>query len=232
LAAGNGYSMDTIARLLKILRDNSPASKARLARLGSMTTRTLEKYLDGLLVPLGMVEERANGKKKVYMITPLGVMVSILLSTLSSLFDKDHYELKKRLVGLVEKELMRRGLRVRNLLSMKCSLSTPADLHISNGEKSVLLYIALNGDEAVVKGVIGLGASVLGRSRTSVIVATPEKPCMSLGSDRGAVHIVYYDPDSLVGAAKEIARSVERVLSEESAICAELGSRGLGMFRI
>jgi predicted transcriptional regulator len=231
LAAGNGYNMDTIARLLQILRSNSPISRARLAKLGSMNTRTLEKYLDGLLVPLGMVEERINGRrKKEYVITPLGAMASVLLSTLHSLFDKEQYEFRKRIVDLVEEELRRRGLRVRNLLATRCSLSTPADLFISNGERSTLLYIALNGDDAVVKSVIGLGASVLNNRRARVIVATPEKPCINLDDGRWLIYIVYYDPGSPAGAAREIARSVEHVLSEDAVILSE--ARELGMLRI
>ncbi len=214
-ASNQGYSIDLAARLLRILRENGPASKARLARLSSMGTRTLEKYLNELLIPLGMVEEKNTGKKKTYIITPLGVMASILLGTLGELFDKEKHELKKEIVNRVEEELRARGLKTRNLLLARCSLATPADLQVTGRGHSVLLYVATSGDEALVKAILGLGVSALSKRKTIVIVATPEKPCMSL-SDRGneMIHIVYYDPGSVEGAAREIAESVERVLGE------------------
>lgn len=214
-ASNQGYSIDLAARLLRILRENGPASKARLARLSSMGTRTLEKYLNELLIPLGMVEEKNTGKKKTYIITPLGVMASILLGTLGELFDKEKHELKKEIVNRVEEELRARGLKTRNLLLARCSLATPADLQVTGRGHSVLLYVATSGDEALVKAILGLGVSALSKRKTIVIVATPEKPCMSL-SDRGneMVHIVYYDSGSVEGAAREIAESVERVLRE------------------
>ncbi len=214
-ASNQGYSIDLAARLLRILRENGPASKARLARLSSMGTRTLEKYLNELLIPLGMVEEKNTGKKKTYIITPLGVMASILLGTLGELFDKEKHELKKEIVNRVEEELRARGLKTRNLLLARCSLATPADLQVTGRGHSVLLYVATSGDEALVKAILGLGVSALSKRKTIVIVATPEKPCMSL-SDRGneMIHIVYYDSGSVEGAAREIAESVERVLRE------------------
>ncbi len=214
-ANNQGYSMDLAARLLQILRENSPVSKARLARLSSMSPRRLEKYLNELLIPLGMVEEKNTGKKKTYIITPLGVMASILLGTLGELFDKERHELRKEIVSRVEEELRARGLKTRNLLLARCSLATPADLQVTREGRSVLLYVATSGDEALVKAILGLGVSALSKRRTIVIVATPEKPCISL-SDRGneRVYIIYYDPGSVEGAAREIAESVERVLGE------------------
>ena len=216
MAANNqGYSIDLAARLLQILRENSPVSKARLARLSSIGTRTLEKYLNELLIPLGMVEEKNAGKKKTYIITPLGAMASILLGALGVLFDKERHELKKEIVNRVEEELRARGLKTRNLLLARCSLATPADLQVTREGLSVLLYVATSGDEALVKAILGLGVSALSKRRTIVIVATPEKPCISL-SDRSneRAHIIYYDPGSVEGAAREIAESVERVLEE------------------
>lgn len=214
-ASNQGYSIDLVARLLQILRENSPVSKARLARLSSMSPRRLEKYLDELLIPLGMVEEKNTGKKKTYIITPLGVMASILLGTLNGLFDKEKHELKKEIVDMVENELRARGLKTRNFLRACCSLATPADLQVTREGHNVLLYVATSGDEALVKAVLGLGVSALSKRRTIVIVATPEKPCISLNDGNNErVHIIYYDTGSVEGAAREIAESVERVLEE------------------
>ncbi len=230
-ATNHGYSIDTVARLLQILRENGPVSKAKLARLSSMSSRTLEKYLGELLIPLGMVEEKNTGRKKTYVITPLGVMASILLRTLNELFDKEKHELKKRIVGLVENELRSRGLKTRNLLLARCNLATPADLQVTREGHSVLLYVATSGDEALVKAVMGLGVSALSKRRTAVIVATPEKPCMSLNNGGESVHIVYYDAESVEGAAREIAESVTRVL-EESLLPREAGAPGIRVLRI
>lgn len=230
--SNQGYSTDTVARLLQILRSNGPLSRARLARLSSMSTRTLEKYLNDLLIPLGMVEEKNAGRKKTYVITPLGVMASILLRTLGELFDKEKHGLKKEIVSRVERELKAEGLRTRNLLLSRCSLATPADLQVTSEGHSVLLYVATSGDEALVKAVMGLGVSALSKRKTIVIVATPEKPCMSIASeDNKVIHMVYYDIGNVEGAAKEIAESIKRVL-EESHVPREPGAPGIRVLRV
>ena len=231
-ASNQGYSIDTVARLLQILRSNGPLSRAKLAKLSSMSIRTLEKYLNDLLIPLGMVEEKNTGRKKTYVITPLGVMASILLRTLRELLDKERHELKKEIVSRVEKELKDKGLRTRNLLLSRCSLATPADLQVTSEGHSVLLYVATSGDEALVKAVMGLGVSALSKRKTIVIVATPEKPCMSITSGNNKmIHMVYYDIGSVEGAAKEIAESIKRVL-EESHASQEPGAPSIRVLRV
>ena len=179
-----------------------------------------------------MVEVRTRAKrKKEYVITPLGVLVSVLLETLRTFFDPEKHGLRKAIVSRVEEELRSRGFSVKNLLSSQLSLATPADLHVASDDVSVFLYIAASGDEALVKAVMGLGLGALNGGGAVVVVATPEKPCISLSGEE-RVHIVYYDPDSVEGAAKEIARSIEQVLEERRVILAEPSIIATRMHRI
>ncbi|BEP16883.1 hypothetical protein PYJP_02350 [Pyrofollis japonicus] len=210
-----GINYDTVARMLRTLKDNGHLTKSQLARLGGLNLKTVEKYLR-LLTKIGVVEELSlePGLRKTYVLTPRGLAALVLLETISSMLDSEAHEVKQQIAEKAAELLRGRGYYVKNLLAHRCSLERIAELHAVKNGKHVHVYLAANGSEAVVKALAGLGAAVMRSEPVYVVVATFEKPCIVLENRVSSfLRVVYVDRRSPEGAAKTIADTVDELVA-------------------